>query len=175
MEVYKLTTYQADSIAGYIINYCKVKNYEINNLKLQKLLYYAQAKFLVEKSRPLFKENIEKWKLGPVVPEIYRLYKNYGAKNIHSPEERLEIIFNKEGGFKFENIKLEQIKSEDKQLLNLVIDKFAPFNPFDLVNMTHAHEIWKKDEKKIQDGETHLQYTIDEIREFFTNNSKELV
>ncbi|EIE4349702.1 DUF4065 domain-containing protein, partial [Listeria monocytogenes] len=86
-------------MAGYIINYCKEKNYVINNLKLQKLLYYAQAKSLVEKSRPLFKENIEKWKLGPVVPEIYHLYKNYGAKNIQSAEERLEIIFNKNGEF----------------------------------------------------------------------------
>lgn len=170
-----MTTYQADSIAGYIINYCKEKNYVINNLKLQKLLYYAQAKSLVEKSHPLFEENIEKWKLGPVVPEIYHLYKNYGAKNIQSAEERLEIIFNKNGGFTFKKIDLEKISAEDKQILNQVIDKFAIFNPFELVNKTHDHEIWKKDEEKIRDGENHIRYTNKEIREFFTNNPKELV
>ncbi|EEO9072901.1 DUF4065 domain-containing protein, partial [Listeria monocytogenes] len=144
-------------------------------LKLQKLLYYAQAKSLVEKSHPLFEENIEKWKLGPVVPEIYHLYKNYGAKNIQSAEERLEIIFNKNGGFTFKKIDLEKISAEDKQILNQVIDKFAIFNPFELVNKTHDHEIWKKDEEKIRDGENHIRYTNKEIREFFTNNPKELV
>ncbi|EAE6189453.1 TPA: DUF4065 domain-containing protein [Listeria monocytogenes] len=170
-----MTTYQADSVAGYIIDYCKEKNYELNNLKLQKLLYYAQAKFLVAKSRPLFKEDIEKWKLGPVVPEIYHLYKNYGAKNIYSVEERLEIIFNKDGGFKFEKIKFEKIKLEDEQILKMVIDKYAPYNPFELVNMTHKHKIWKRDEKKIQGGENHLKYTNKEIRDFFIKEPKELV
>ncbi|HAC2012986.1 TPA_asm: DUF4065 domain-containing protein, partial [Listeria monocytogenes] len=89
--------------------------------------------------------------------------------------ERLEIIFNKNGEFTFKKIKLEIISAEDKQILNKVIDKFAIFNPFELVNRTHDHEIWKKDEKKILDGENHLQYTNKEIREFFTKNPEELV
>ncbi|EHW9790786.1 SocA family protein [Listeria innocua] len=170
-----MKTYLADSVAGYIIDYCREKEYELNNLKLQKLLYYAQAKFLVSKSRPLFEEAIEKWKLGPVVPEVYHIYKSYGAKNIISPEKRIEIIFNKKGELKFENIILEEISTEDKQILNMVIDKYATFNPFELVNMTHRHEIWKKDKEKIQDGQITVKYSNKEIREFFSKYPKELV
>ncbi|MBC2328838.1 Panacea domain-containing protein [Listeria swaminathanii] len=170
-----MKAYLADSVAGYIIDYCREKKYELNNLKLQKLLYYAQAKFLVAKNRSLFQETIEKWKLGPVVPEVYHIYKSYGAKNIISPEKRLEIIFDKKGEFKFKNIILEEISPEDKQVLNMVIDKYAPFNPFELVNMTHEHEIWKKDEEKIKDGKIAVKYSNKEIREFFSKYPKELV
>ena len=34
-------------VARYIINYSNEKNYGISNLKLQKLLYFVQAFFLV--------------------------------------------------------------------------------------------------------------------------------
>lgn len=41
-------------------------------MKLQKLLYYAQAWSLVWDECPLFTEKIEAWANGPVVPDIYR-------------------------------------------------------------------------------------------------------
>jgi uncharacterized phage-associated protein len=49
---------------------------EITNLKLQKLLYYAQAWHLVFHNKVLFRERIEAWVHGPVVPEIFRMYKH---------------------------------------------------------------------------------------------------
>lgn len=41
-------------------------------MKLQKLVYYAQAWSLVWDEKPLFQEEIEAWANGPVVPELYR-------------------------------------------------------------------------------------------------------
>ena len=40
-------------------------------MKLQKLVYYAQAWSLVWDEEPLFPERIEAWANGPVVPELY--------------------------------------------------------------------------------------------------------
>ena len=40
-------------------------------MKLQKLVYYAQAWSLVWEERPLFSERIEAWANGPVVRELY--------------------------------------------------------------------------------------------------------
>jgi uncharacterized phage-associated protein len=40
-------------------------------MKLQKLLYYAQAWSLVWDDAPLFTDPIEAWANGPVVPSIY--------------------------------------------------------------------------------------------------------
>lgn len=44
----------------------------IGKVKLQKLLYYAQAIHLSWYRQPLFSEAFEAWDLGPVVPEVYR-------------------------------------------------------------------------------------------------------
>lgn len=54
----------------------------ITNLKLNKLLYYAQGAYLARTGRPLFNEQIEAWAYGPVVPSIYRKYKVCGKNPI---------------------------------------------------------------------------------------------
>ena len=42
--------YNVIDISSYIINYSNQINHPINNLKLQKLLYYVQAAMLIESS-----------------------------------------------------------------------------------------------------------------------------
>lgn len=44
---------------------------QIGTMKLQKLVYYAQAWSFVWDSRPLFSEKVEAWDKGPVVRELY--------------------------------------------------------------------------------------------------------
>lgn len=55
---------------------------DISNLKLQKLLYYCQAYSLALTGEPMFAEEIEAWPYGPVVPSVYRSYKQYGRYDI---------------------------------------------------------------------------------------------
>ena len=58
----------------------------MTNLRLQKLLYFAQGWHLVRFGQPLFDASIEAWPYGPVVPEVYRAYKGYGREGISSAE-----------------------------------------------------------------------------------------
>ena len=58
----------------------------MTNLRLQKLLYFAQGWHLARFGRPLFDASIEAWPYGPVVPEVYRAYKEYGREGIASAE-----------------------------------------------------------------------------------------
>lgn len=51
----------------------------VSNLKLQKLLYYAQGFHLAMTGRPLFDEPIQAWMHGPVVPAVYHAFKVYGS------------------------------------------------------------------------------------------------
>ena len=51
--------YDLLGVCRLIVNYSNEKEYNISNLKLQKLLYYIQAYFLVKKKRPCFDEDIE--------------------------------------------------------------------------------------------------------------------
>jgi uncharacterized phage-associated protein len=58
----------------------------ISNLKLQKLLYYAQGVHLALHDVALFPEEIQAWMHGPVVPEVYQKYKDGGGEALPSPE-----------------------------------------------------------------------------------------
>lgn len=58
----------AQDTASYIISRLGA----ITAMKLEKLLYYAQAWSLVRDDRPLFPDRIEAWANGPVVPAVYR-------------------------------------------------------------------------------------------------------
>jgi len=55
---------------------------EISNLKLQKLVYYAQGFSLALRGQPLFDAAIEAWMHGPVVPGLYRRFRDYGSNPI---------------------------------------------------------------------------------------------
>lgn len=58
----------------------------MSNLKLQKLVYYAQGFHLALYDEPLFPEPLEAWTNGPVVPELFRHYKKYESGAIPCPK-----------------------------------------------------------------------------------------
>ena len=58
---------RACDVAAYILE----KQGPVTHLKLQKLVYYAQAWSLVWDEEPLFRDRIEAWVGGPVVPSLY--------------------------------------------------------------------------------------------------------
>ena len=58
-------------IAAYIVN----KLGTISTMKLQKLVYYAQAWSLVWDEKPLFQEKIEAWANGPVVRDLFYFHR----------------------------------------------------------------------------------------------------
>ena len=61
----------AERVADYIIRSAHESGELITNLKLQKLVYYAQAWHLALFDEPLFDDPIEAWVHGPVVSSLY--------------------------------------------------------------------------------------------------------
>lgn len=61
----------AHDVAAYILS----KRPSMTAMKLQKLVYYAQAWSLVWDEKRLFEERIEAWAQGPVVPELYQSHR----------------------------------------------------------------------------------------------------
>ena len=59
----------------------------ITHLKLQKLVYYAQAWALVLLEQPLFSEDFEAWAHGPVLPSVYQKFSHYKGIPIPMPED----------------------------------------------------------------------------------------
>ena len=131
--------YDVLDVCRYVINYSNDKEYGISNLKLQKILYFIQACFLTntDSQTPCFHEKIEAWDFGPVVPEAYREYKQYGSSNI--PTIVSFINFDEEDLWNTRRVSYDGdiISQADRILIDAVIDKFADYSATDLVTLTH--------------------------------------
>ena len=157
--------YNVLDISRYVINYSNDKGYGISNLKLQKILYFIQAFFLTKTAKrvPCFYQRIEAWDFGPVIPEAYREYKQYGSSNI--PTIRSFIKFDQENIWDIQRINYNSnvIADEDKAMINLVVDKFSEYSATDLVELTHNQAPWSNAYVPYKNNEI----TIEDIREYF--------
>lgn len=61
---------------------CNLENIRMTNLKLQKVLYYVQTKSLIETGNPVFEDDFEAWRSGPVIRDVYREFMRYIAFQI---------------------------------------------------------------------------------------------
>lgn len=138
--------YNVSDVTKYIINYSE-KYYGISNLKLQKILYFIQAHFLIKKKTPCFYEDIEAWNFGPVIPIIYEKYKQYGSANIPIIEK--------------DNI---NISKKDKILINEIIDYFINYSATDLVYITKNQDPWKN----IYNEDKTNKITLESIEKYFS-------
>ena len=77
--------HQAIDIARKIISRTDVEHGDtISNLKLQKLLYFAQGFHLAAFGEALFGEDMIVWSYGPAVPSVYDVYKKYRNRAINT-------------------------------------------------------------------------------------------
>lgn len=162
-----MSAYNALDVADYIVHYCNTTGKKISHLQLQKILYYSEAKYLVNNSN-LFAEDISKWRLGPVVESVYHEYKTFGSANIGYVPQRLS--FNADGTFEVTSFNPNVLKDDDKKQIEGIVDKYITKNAFTLVRATHEHYPWKKDVTKINDGIQGLTYDKVELRDFFKSN-----
>ncbi|MBD2279648.1 MULTISPECIES: Panacea domain-containing protein [Aphanizomenon] len=104
---------------------------EMTNMKSQKLLYYAQSLHLAMYDEPLFPEEIQAWRYGPVCPPAYRFYNEFEAKQLPIPSQK----------------SLSEISEDNKQLLEEVWEYFGGYHAYRLSDMTHLEFPWKKARK----------------------------
>src|SRR5947209_10944283 len=71
--LWRITVFRVMSVAKELVrlSFAGDEKDPLTNLRLQKLLYYAQAWSLVLRESELFPEEIEAWRWGPVVPVVY--------------------------------------------------------------------------------------------------------
>lgn len=134
-------SYNVLDVSRYIINYCNENYYLISNLKLQKILYFVQAFFLEAKNEECFREEIEAWDFGPVVPEAYREYRKYGGNNIPPIEEYID----KSRGIWHAVTKefdVNIISESDRELINQMVNQCSSYSASELVEITHGQRPW---------------------------------
>jgi len=132
-------------IAQYFINHSYGGQLDdVTNLKLQKLLYYAQGYNLALYGEPLFNEDIVNWDHGTVVPCIYHQFKNYGNQIIQPTP----------------SFDMNKFSERIKEVLEFVCRDYAKFSGWKLREMTHEETPWKNTQRD-------EVITKDSIKDFF--------
>lgn len=121
--------YNVFNVASYICNrYMKENGKRIDEMKLHKLLYFAQRESIIQTGKPLFEEEFEAWKYGPVLKEIRNHYKNND--------------FNKQ----YRNDSLNPI-------MDKVFSEYSRIFSWSLSMISHGEESWKRARVGIPEGE----------------------
>jgi len=117
--------YTAEQIADWFLLKTDTDAGDIlTNLKLQKLLYYAQAWYLVFFKKPLFDDEFQAWTHGAVIPSIYQKFKEFTYKPIKTSIDVVDI-----------DIETENLLND---IMNIYGEKTAKF----LENLNHSESPW---------------------------------
>jgi uncharacterized phage-associated protein len=103
-------------------------------LKLQKLVYYAQAWSLVWDDEPLFPERIEAWANGPVVFELYDRHRGIFRVSAWNGDPT-------------------SLSRKQRETVDSVLKFYGKYSSQELSNLTHQEAPWKNARKGMAAGE----------------------
>ena len=151
-------TYTARQIANWFLaNIDPTAGDLITHLKLQKLVYYAQAWSLASRGVPLFDEDIQAWAHGPVAPSVYRAFRDYGMGPIPAPAQ------------------VPKLDPETVELLDEILDVYGEHSAKKLEKLTHREKPWKDARGDLpEEASSSAVISKESMRAFYGNLRKEL-
>jgi len=148
-----LTT--ASEVADFFLNFAHEHGDLLTNLKLQKLVYYAQAWHLALYDKPLFSDPIQGWVHGPVVSPLYGKFKKYRWDALPSTQPRPKFSQNVE------------------RHLTDIYTVFNPYTAYQLECMTHQEDPWIKSRTGLSEDESGTnEIKHDDMRDFYRKLAK---
>jgi len=123
--------YDTDTVANWFLN-----KSTMSHKKLQKLCYYAEAWYLALYNSPLFKNcHFQAWVHGPVCPDLYEQYKNYGWADIPQNPNKPEV------------------DPDTDEFLEIVYATYGEFSGHQLEDITHNETPWIEARKGLEEWE----------------------
>jgi len=150
--------YNCFDIAKKFIELSKEEGISMPPMKLLKLTYIAHGYYLGFTSNPLFSNEIQAWKFGPVIPDLYHIIRRYAQRSVD-----LEIV-----SMYSEN----DLNKEDSKFINVIWNAYKRFDGLQLSSSTHEegspwHKTYNNLHNRVIDNLTIEQYYknfIDEKR-----------
>ena len=116
------------TVASYICNrYEKEFGERIDEMKLHKLLYFTQRECLIQTEQPMFEEQFEGWRLGPVAPMIRKPYQEDSFDKTVSDEDMAQYM----------------------SVLDQVFESYASKDSWSLSRLSHGETSWKISRKGV--------------------------
>ncbi len=124
--------YDPRAVANLLLDVARNDGIAVNNLALQKLLYFAHGHFLIQTGRPLVSGAFEAWNNGPVHPAVYHAFKASGREPINDRAVGRNVMTG-------ETRVLALPGTPDvRRHLRRVIDAYGHLSPGLLVAISHA-------------------------------------
>jgi uncharacterized phage-associated protein len=142
--------YPAMTIAKWFIAWAEAEDEELSNMKLQKLLYYAQGHHLAAGRGPLFADEIQAWSHGPVVAPLYRAFKAFGSGTIQLKDS--------------DPFTWQEVDPSTAEFLGQVWNTYGGYSAGRLRAMTHEEPPWKGN---FRDGDRSTQIPPHEMERYF--------
>lgn len=141
-------------LAEHVLAVANEKGKKLTNLQLQKVMFFSLGLYIRKKkcidqlAEEIYSEEpFSKWKYGPVVEKIYYNYNHYGSREIEE----------------------EGILHPEYNELNQIIENLIDIDVFQLVDLSHKLDSWKKHAREIINRNYVAPYTLEEIAEDFLN------
>ena len=123
-------TYSAKDIGRATVKLSVDNKCWISNLKLQKLLYFSWLEYYRRTEKPLFEEEFQAWKYGPVVPSVY--YDNWrNAANYLLVPKRTS----------------EPIDDETCDFLKEMLLEYNDMSISEMIELSHKSDPWVRNYK----------------------------
>ena len=132
------------NVAQYVFSeYKKITGEVIDEMKLHKLLYFAQRESFAITNEPLFEGEFEGWKYGPVCKEIRNSITQDGVIDYDS-----------------------DISDECKYIINNIILEYGSLASWKLSELSHKEISWNNARIGLKDGENgNRKLKLEDIRE----------
>ena len=104
---------------------------KIDEMKLHKLMYFAQRESLILRDEPLFDAAFQGWRFGPVLPDLREVYKS----GDFAPLAELDL-------------------GDDRAALDAVFDEYAEADSWNLSLLSHGEICWKRSRKGVAPHES---------------------
>lgn len=108
-------------IADEVLRSAKTRGIALTPLQLMKLVYITYGWYWANRDEPLFTNDIEAWKYGPVIPDLYHATKHYGREKI--PHDLIA-----------DGIATEE---DTRAFVDKVLDQYGSLSGIALSNLTH--------------------------------------
>jgi len=134
-------THDGREVANFVLDYCEGEGREVTNLALQKLIYFCHVWSLIGFGRPLISHQFEAWEFGPVIPYLYREFKQFDRSGITGRATRINV----NNGSK--EVVRYLFDDETLQLLRDTLGFYSRIRASDLVGLSHVeggpwHKVW---------------------------------
>lgn len=163
------TPYNTLDIANFIIELAIENKKEMPILKLQHILYFINAQFLVEDNAPLIDQNFERWSFGPINLELRNRTREFGSSPIDKTLSIFKTIDDKPYDWEVIDFDNNVIDTETKNRIAKTFGKIIDIPLFKMIDITTNQEIYTKYKTDIIHYEA-PQYNNKEIRRQFKKN-----